>query len=115
MQTYDDGDENDDAILQKQSAGVFCQNGVLSNFTKFTGKHLSCSLFFNKVAVLRPATKKETPKQVFCCEFCQFFKNTFFIEHLRWFLILTDSDPVMVFSVRLGKLFFSCNYSTLTH
>ena len=34
---------------------VFYKKGVLRNFTKFTGKHLCQSLFFNKVAVLRPA------------------------------------------------------------
>ena len=26
--------------------------------------------------------KKETLAQVFSCEFCEIFKNTFFIEHL---------------------------------
>ena len=31
---------------------VFCKKGVLRNFTKFTGKHLRQSLFFNKVAGL---------------------------------------------------------------
>ena len=35
---------------------VFCEKGVLRNFTKFTGKHLCQSLSFNKVAGLRPAT-----------------------------------------------------------
>ena len=35
---------------------VFCKKGVLRNFTKFTGKHLCQSLFFNKVAGLRTAT-----------------------------------------------------------
>ena len=30
--------------------------GVLRNFTKFTGKHLCYSPYFNKVAGLRPAT-----------------------------------------------------------
>ena len=34
---------------------VFCKRGVLSNFTKFTGKQLCQSLFFNKVAGLRLA------------------------------------------------------------
>ena len=29
---------------------VFCENGVLRNFTKFAEKHLRQSLFFNKVA-----------------------------------------------------------------
>ena len=27
--------------------------------------------------------KKETLAQVFSCEFCEIFKNTFFTEHLR--------------------------------
>ena len=44
---------------------------VLRNFAKFTGKHLSQSLFFDKVAGLRPASfvEKETPAVVFSCEF----------------------------------------------
>ena len=29
---------------------VFCKKGVLRNFTKFKGKHLRQSLFFNKVS-----------------------------------------------------------------
>ena len=35
---------------------VLYKKGVLRNFTKFTVKHLCQSLFFNKVAGLRPAT-----------------------------------------------------------
>ena len=34
---------------------VFCEKGVFRNFAKFTGKHLCQSLFFNKVAGVRPA------------------------------------------------------------
>ena len=49
---------------------MFCKKGVLKNFAKFTGKHLSQSLFFHKVADLRP--------QAFFCEFCEIFNNTFF-------------------------------------
>ena len=57
---------------------------VLRNFAKFTGKHLCQSLFFNKVAGLRPATllKKETLALVFSCEFYEISKNTIFTEHL---------------------------------
>ena len=44
---------------------VFCKKSVLRNFAKFTGKHLCQSLFFNKVADLRP----------------------FFIEHLWWLIL----------------------------
>ena len=32
------------------SRRLYCQKGVLKKFVKFTGKHLSQSLFFNKVA-----------------------------------------------------------------
>ena len=35
-------------------------------------------LFFNKVAGL-----KETLAQLFSYEFCEIFKNSFFIEHLQ--------------------------------
>ena len=32
----------------------FCKKDVLRNFTKFAGKHLSQSLFFNKASGLQP-------------------------------------------------------------
>ena len=49
-------------------------------FTKFTGKHLCQGPFFNKVADLEAydIIKKETLAQVFSCEFCEIFKNTYF-------------------------------------
>ena len=50
----------------------FVTNGVLRNFTKFTGKHLWQSLFI----------KKETVPQVLSCEFCEISNNTCFTEHL---------------------------------
>ena len=67
--------------------------GVLKTFTKFTGKQLCQSLFFNKGVDLRPATslKKEILVQVFSCEFCEIFNNTFFTEHLRAIASKCDS------------------------
>ena len=35
---------------------------------------------------LRPATLLK--KRLFSCELCEIFKNTFFIEHLRWLLLV---------------------------
>ena len=60
------------------------RKGVLRNFAKLSGKHLCQSLFFNKVAVLRPVTisKKQTLRQMFSCEFCVISKSKFFTEHL---------------------------------
>ena len=84
---------------------VFCKKGVLRNFTKFTGKHLCQSLFFNKVAGLTPANfiKKEALAQVFCREFCEISKNTFFIEHLWWLLL----KHVIKQPKNTGSYFFS--------
>ena len=31
--------------------------------------------------------KKETPTEVFSCEFSEIFKSTFFVENLRWLLL----------------------------
>ena len=48
------------------------------------------SLFIIKVHARGSATLlKETPTQVFSCEYCDIFKNSFLIEHLLW-LLLSD-------------------------
>ena len=64
-------------------SGVLHKKIVLKNFTRFTGKHLRWSLFFNKVAGLRPATllKKRLWYRCFPVDFGKFlrtscFKNT---------------------------------------
>ena len=66
--------------LQKQPPELFCKKGALRNL----GKHLCQRLdSFNKVA--RRACNfinKESLAQLFSCEFCEIFKNTFFKEHL---------------------------------
>ena len=61
---------------------VFCKTGVLTNFTKFTRKHLRQSLIFNEAAHLESLTlsKKGIPTQMFSCQFCQISHNTIFKE-----------------------------------
>ena len=71
---------------------MFFKIGILKNFAKFKRKDLCQSLFFIKVAALQACNfLKETLAQVFFCEFYDFFKNTFFIEHLHrlvlWIII----------------------------
>ena len=61
---------------------IFLWKGVFEKFANFTGKHLCQSFFFNKSFI-----KKESLEQMFSCEFCQIFKNTFFIEDLSWLLL----------------------------
>ena len=50
------------STMRSSRPDVFCKKGVLRNFTKFTGKRLCQSLFFNKVA-------EETHAQVFSYKF----------------------------------------------
>ena len=68
---------------------VFCKKGVLKNFTKFTGKHLCQSLFFNKVAGFRFATllKKILRRRCFSVDFAKFLRTSFLTEHIRWLLL----------------------------
>ena len=84
---------------KKQSSwGVLSKKDVLKYFAKFTEKHFCRSLFFSKVAGWTPQTfrsshwicsvkqgplKKVTPTKVFPCEFCELFKNTYFVEDLQ--------------------------------
>ena len=43
-------------MIKKQPLEVFYKKSDFKNFTKFAEKHRSQSLFFNKIAGLRPAT-----------------------------------------------------------
>ena len=69
--------------IQKQPPEVFCEKGVLRNFTKFTRKHLCQSLFFNKVAGLRHTTlvKKRLWHRYFPVNLVKFLRTSFFTEH----------------------------------
>ena len=62
------------AVYRSSHQRCSVRKGVHRNFTKFTGKHLCQSLLFNKACNF---IKKETLAQVFSCEFCEIFKNTF--------------------------------------
>ena len=68
---------------------MFLKIGVLKNLANFTGKHLCWSLFFNKVAGLRPATllKKRLQHRCFPVKFAKFLRTPFFTEYLRWLLL----------------------------
>ena len=65
---------------EKQPRSCSSKKVILEKLAKLTAKHLSQSFFFNQAAgpELCNFFKKETPKQVFSCEFCKIFKNTYF-------------------------------------
>ena len=78
---------------QKQPSECFMKKFGLKNFAKFAGKHLCQGLFFNSVYPSSSSNLKNKESlrlyrnrdlvQVFYCEFCEIFKNSFFKEHLR--------------------------------
>ena len=65
---------NSSEITEAATKGVLCKKVFFRNFTKFTGKHLYQSLFFNKVADLRPTTllKKRLWHRCFPVNFVKF-------------------------------------------
>ena len=67
----------------------FVQKGVLRNFLKFTGKHLCQSLFFNKVAGLRPAAllKKRHWLRSFPVNFAKLLRTSFLQNTFRRLLL----------------------------
>ena len=52
-------------LLKTATGGVLLKKGVLRKFAKVTGKYLCQSLFFNKVAGLRPFSEN-TSRHCFC-------------------------------------------------
>ena len=94
---------NETAVF-RSSWEVFSRKAVLRNFTKFTVKHLCHSLFFNKVAGLRPLTllKKRLCYRCFPVNFAEFSRILFFIEHLWWL----PPDVATVKSQVNGKIFW---------
>ena len=76
-------------IFRSSRPDVFCKEGVLRNFAKFTVKQMCQSLIFNTVAGLRPATllKKRLWHRCFSVNFAKFLRTPFLTEHLRWLLL----------------------------
>ena len=62
-------------ISGSRHRGCFVRKDVLRSFPKITGKHLCQSLFFNKVAGLRPATLLK--KRCFPESFAKFLRKPF--------------------------------------
>ena len=63
------------------------KKGFPKNLANFTGKHLCWSLFLIKLQAFRCIPVKFACvfllTQVFSCEICQIFQNTYFEEHLQ--------------------------------
>ena len=75
------------------------KKGVHRNFAKFTGKHLCQSLFFDKVAILRPATllKKRLWHRCFPVNFAKFLRTPFLQNTSgRLLLQIAEVTPLII-------------------
>ena len=74
--------EEDNDVIRSSRSLMFFKIGVLKNFAIFKRKHLCRSFFLRKLRAWRHATLlKRDSTQVFSCEYCEFFKNTFFSQN----------------------------------
>ena len=75
------------------------RKGIFRNFAKFTGKHLCQSIFFNKVAGLRPATllKKRLWHRCFPANFAKFLRTPF-LQNTSLFSYSSVSSIKFLFS-----------------
>ena len=64
---------------RSRSPKMICKKSILDSFAKFTRNHLCRSLLW-KILL---ADWKQTPTQVFLCEFWQVIKNTYFEDLLQ--------------------------------
>ena len=64
---------------------VFCKEVVLSNFAKFTEKHLCQSLFL----------KRRLWHRCFPVNFAKFLRTPFLTEHLWWLLLAFQSESTL--------------------
>ena len=87
------------------------KKNVLRNFTKSTGKHLCQSLFFNKVAGLRPATllKKRLWHRCFPVNFVKFLRTPFLQNTSGRLLLSFEISKVFQTSSRSLCMFWSLN------
>ena len=89
---------------QKQPPKVFCKKGVLINFAKFIVKHLCQSLFFNKVAGLRPETllKRRLWHRCFPMNIAKFLRTPF-LENTSGRLFCKGNPDIIEENLRLRK------------
>ena len=107
-------------IYRSSCLQVVFKIDVLKNFTIFTEKQLCQSLFLIKLQIYQ-IYQRETPTQVFSCEYCKILRTAFLIEHLWWllldllqnFLKITVKKIISQYSIsqKFLRNYFSLSYS----
>ena len=81
-------------IIQKQPFTVFLQNKLfLKKILNIHRETPVLEIFFNKVSNLKA---RNFIKKRFSCEYLETFKNSFFVEHLRWMLLISHCEHLLL-------------------
>ena len=76
---------NSNRIIRSSRMQMFFKIDALKKLAICMEEHLRWCLFSMNLQNCRPSTLlKRDSKQLFSCEYCETFKSSFFIEHLRW-------------------------------
>ena len=91
-------------ISKNRSSHQAIKKGVLRHFTKLARKHLCHSLFFNKVAGLRPASlsKKRLWRKCFPVNFTKFLRTPI-LQNTSRRLLLQDIKEKRLFLRKKGN------------
>ena len=82
-------------VQMSLSEAAVCRCSSKQVFLKISQCSQKISVFeslFNKAGTLKTCVfiKKEIPTQVFSCEYCEIFKNSFLMEHFLFIIVLYD-------------------------
>ena len=110
---------------------MFCEKGVLRNFTKFTGKHLYQSFFVKKeTGRLTTLLKKSLWHRCFSVNFAKFLRTPFLQNTSGWLLLKVTQRRVVLTQILMfqstckwyewleflenGEIFLNSNVETIT-
>ena len=96
---------------------MFCEKVVLRNFTKFAGKHLCQSLFFNKIASLglQLYQKRDSGTGVFLpINFVKFLRTSFLQNTPGRLCLYCEWQKNDLTITKLRHRYFSCKFLRLT-
>ena len=107
LKSLEHGTYHRSAEFRIKNSTAVIQSCSVKTWLNLQELHLYQSLFFNEVSGLIPATLwKKRLAQVFFCEFCETFKNTF----LHWAPLVAASDTFLALYHKICVFFIFISF-----
>ena len=75
-----------DSLLPEAATGCVLLKKLFLTISQYSQKITCVGVFFSKACNF---IRKETPAEVFSCDYCEIFKNTFSEDHFQWLLCIS--------------------------